>query len=104
MLATIGENDKSSEQLDSGNLPRVTVAYPQERLRCSVPSFGGRYVSKRLVSSFFIKSWVERELRRKEDAQEPLHGSQAGFPLGESPVQELFTQTKEHFQADSFRR
>lgn len=53
-----------------------------------------------IAKILFIKSWVEREMRRKRQRQNLFTADWLDSQLGENPLQELFRQTKEGYKAD----
>lgn len=53
-----------------------------------------------IAKILFIKSWVEREMRKKRTRQNLFTADWLDTQLGANPLQELFRQTKEHFKAD----
>jgi type I restriction enzyme M protein len=53
-----------------------------------------------IAKVLFIKSWVERELRKKRTRQNLFTADWLDTQLGENPLQDLFGKTKEHFKAD----
>jgi type I restriction enzyme M protein len=53
-----------------------------------------------IAKILFIKSWVEREMRKKRTRQNLFSADWLDSQLGENSLQELFSQTKEHFKAD----
>jgi type I restriction enzyme M protein len=53
-----------------------------------------------IAKILFIKSWVEREMRRKKQRQNLFTADWLDSQLGENPLQELFRQTKEGYRAD----
>jgi len=53
-----------------------------------------------IAKILFVKSWVEREMRKKRTRQNLFTADWLDSQLGENPLQELFRQTKEAFKAD----
>lgn len=53
-----------------------------------------------IAKILFIKSWVEREMRRKRQRQNLFTADWLDSQLGENPLQELFRQTKDGYKGD----
>lgn len=53
-----------------------------------------------IAKILFIKTWVEREMRRKRQRQNLFTADWLDTQLGEDPLQELFRQTKEEYRED----
>lgn len=53
-----------------------------------------------IAKLLFIKTWVEREMRRKRQRRNLFTAAWLDTQLGEDPLQELFRQTREAFAED----
>lgn len=53
-----------------------------------------------IAKVLFIKTWVEREMRRKRQRQNLFTAEWLDSQLGDDPLQELFRQTRDAFAAD----
>ncbi|MFZ5585495.1 MAG: HsdM family class I SAM-dependent methyltransferase [Thermodesulfobacteriota bacterium] len=53
-----------------------------------------------IAKVLFVKTWVEREMRRKRQRQNLFTAEWLDSQLGDDPLQELFKQTREAFKGD----
>lgn len=53
-----------------------------------------------IAKVLFVKTWVEREMRRKRQRQNLFTAEWLESQLGDDPLQELFKQTREAFKGD----
>jgi len=53
-----------------------------------------------IAKVLFVKTWVEREMKRKRQRQNLFTADWLDSQLGEDPLQELFSQTKEAYRSD----